>query len=267
MASSIELMEIDINDMKKLISHLKNEHAELEKIINPLIEKYDLPKKEILEVCQTGKFIYKVDLEIRITEKPKPPNPDFIIEYNSKLIGLEHTRIFTDNADNYNRIISLIDFSEKIYVSQFPNENVHAIISIKDDDINYKQIEKREFATAIANYVNNLSKGLDIDKPSFISNIRTSKHSKVSFSYNEKNWEGPYLTKKRLEIEIKKKEQKIANYKKGNSELTEYWLVLLIGALSSASYILDENVNYETASEFDRVYLMTDFSAEIIIIK
>lgn len=77
----------------------------------------------------------------------------------------------------------------------------------------------------------------------------------------------PYLTKERLETEIKRKEKKLVNYKNGKSEISEYWLVLIIGSLSSASFQLNENENYQTKSNFDRVYLMTDFDAEIIRIK
>lgn len=34
-------------------------------IINPILGKYELEKKEILEACQIGKFVYKIDTEIR----------------------------------------------------------------------------------------------------------------------------------------------------------------------------------------------------------
>jgi hypothetical protein len=65
---------------------------------------------EILEVCQIGKFC-KINSEIKILEKPKPPDPDFIVEYQSKIIGLEHTRIFTEDVVNYNKVNSLIKYS------------------------------------------------------------------------------------------------------------------------------------------------------------
>jgi len=260
-------MDTNVIDIKKFISDLKKERSELGSIINPIIEKYNLPKKELIEVCQIGKFIYKINSAMKISEKPEPPNPDFIIEYASKLIGLEHTRIFTENAINYNKIVTLLDYAEDIYRVKFPDEKLHAIISIQDDTLNYSQKEKRKFATEIVNYVYNFNKGIEIERPVYISNIRTTIHSQVSFSYKEINSNAPYLTKARLQTEIKKKENKLDNYKKGKSEISEYWLVLLIGSLSSASYQLNENENYKTESLFDCVYLMTDFDAEIIRIK
>lgn len=264
---TIMIIETKTIDIKKLISDFKKEHTELGEIINPILKKYDLEKKEFLEVCQIGKFIYKINSEMRITDKPKPPSPDFIIEHASKLIGLEHTRIPTDNAENYYKVITLFNYAEDIYRAKFPNETIHATISIQNDNIDYSQENKKELATEIANYVYNFNKGIQTERPFYISVIRTTIYSKVTFTYKEINWEGPYLTKERLETEIRKKEKKLDNYKKGQSETSQYWLVLLIGSLNSASYQLNENENYETQSDFDRVYLMTDFDAEIIRVK
>lgn len=257
-------MKIELSEVKKLIDYHKKENTELGKIILPLINKYNLPDKEILEVCQIGKFVYKINSEIKILEKPKPPDPDFIVEYQSKIIGLEHTRIFTEDVVNYNKVNSLIKYSEKLYTSKFPNEKLFAQISIVDDKLEYKETEKRNLATEIVEYIYNLSKGINENKPSFISKVKMSIHSQTSFSYHEKNWQGPYLTQTRLEKEIRKKERKIKNYKSSNTQISEYWLVLFIGSLSSVSYQFDENENYETKTEFDKVFLMTDFDAEII---
>jgi len=259
--------EIKIDDIKKLISNAKNERNELGKIINPILDNYDLEKKEILEVCQIGKFVLKVDANIKIKEKPQPPAPDFVIEYESKLIGLEHTRILTKNADRHLRIVTLLDFAETIYSSKYSDCNVHAIISIKNDELNYKQSEKSDLANLIADLVYSARSGKAIQLPDFISNLRTTRHSKITFTYDERNWQSELLTKNRLEKEIKKKEKKIIGYKKSEQGLSEYWLVLLIGSLSSISYELDENENYETESKFDRVYLMADFDADIIKVK
>jgi hypothetical protein len=73
--------KIDIQDIKKLIEEAKKERTELGEIINPILDNFELDNQEILEVCQIGKFTYKIDSVIRIIDKPKPPNPDFIISY------------------------------------------------------------------------------------------------------------------------------------------------------------------------------------------
>ncbi|SHM20073.1 hypothetical protein [Myroides odoratimimus] len=63
-----------------------------------------------------------------------------------------------------------------------------------------------------------------------------------------------YLLKEYLEEVILKREKKIS----------EYRLVLLIDSLTSALYELNKNENYETLSEFDRVYVITDLDVEIV---
>ena len=260
-------MTINLDIIRKLIIDAKIEKDGLGRIINPIIEKYNLEQKELLEVCQIGKFVYKIDNEINIVDKPKPPRPDFIIKNQSKLIGLEHTRIFTDNADNYNRTKSIIEYSETVYRKMFPEDKVHGIISIVNDNLEYKQNQKKAIATEIAKYVNCVKNQIEGEKPNYIENVRTTIHSKISFSYKEKNWQAGYLPKERLEEAIRKKEERLKIYQKDEKEISEYWLVLLIGSLSSASYELNEDENYEMPSKFDRVYLMADFDAKIVRIK
>jgi len=260
-------MIINLDKKRKLINDSQNEKEGLGKIINPIIDKYNLSQKERLEVCQIGKFVYKIDSEINIIDKPEPPRPDFIIKYKSKLVGLEHTRIFTKNADNYNRTKSIIDYSETIYKKKFPEDKVHGIISVNNDNLEYKQNEKKAIATEIANYVNCVKNQIKVEKPKYIEDVRTTIHSKISFSYKEKNWEAEYLPKERLEEAIRNKEEKLSIYQKDEKEISEYWLVLLIGSLSSASYELNENENYKMDSKFNRVYLMADFDATIVRIK
>lgn len=258
---------LNLDAIRKLINDSQIEKEGLGKIINPIIDKYNLSQKERLEVCQIGKFVYKIDSEINIIDKPEPPRPDFIIKYRSKLVGLEHTRIFTKNADNYNRTKSIIDYSETIYKKMFPEDKVHGIISVNNDNLEYKQNEKKAIATEIANYVNCVKNQIKVEKPKYIEDVRTTIHSKISFSYKEKNWEAEYLPKERLEEAIRNKEEKLSIYQKDEKEISEYWLVLSIGSLSSASYELNENENYKMDSKFNRVYLMADFDATIVRIK
>jgi len=259
-------MSYQIN-IQEIIEDSKKEKAELGEIINPILKKYTLEKKEILEVCQIGKFVYKIDSEIRITDKPPPPSPDFIISYNNKCIGLEHTQILTEDASRYLKIKSLFNYAEQIFESKYPNIKVHAIISIRNDQFDYKQKDKASLAIKIADLVQSTRLQQEIEIPDFIVNIRTTIHSKVSFSYKEKNREVGYLTRNRLKQEILKKESKISGYKNSEFEIAEFWLVLLIGSLSSVSYELNEAENYEMDSEFDRVYLMADFDSVIIRVK
>ena len=192
--------------LKEIISKSIEEHNGLGNIINPIIEKQNLLEKEVVEVCQVGKYIYKINEDIQIVEKPKPPAPDFILKRNYKLIGLEHTRIFTEDVKAYQRIISLLSYTEKIFINKYPTVNVLASIRLKNDHLEYKQSEKRVIAKEIADYIYNLlTNDIENKKHSYIDNIKTSKHSQVSFYYDEYNFTAPYLTNERLKTEIRKK--------------------------------------------------------------
>jgi len=259
--------EINTENLKKRIEVFKNDSAELGKVINPILDNFELNKQELLEVCQIGNFAYKINPEIRIIDKPQPPNPDFIIEYTDKTIGLEHTQVLTDDASRFFKVKSLFDYAEQIFKNKYQNINVHATISVQDDCWDYRQQDKPKLAEKIADFVQWTMCELEFNLPEKITQIRTTKHSQVSFTYKEKNWQAEYLTRERLEAEILKKETKILGYQKSEKKLAELWLVLLIGSLSSVSYKLNESENYKMESKFDRVYLMADFDAEIIKVK
>lgn len=71
-------LQINKEELKRLIEQAKKEKQELGQIIYPILDNFDLNKQEILEVCQIGKFAYKIDSKIRIVDKPQPPNPETI---------------------------------------------------------------------------------------------------------------------------------------------------------------------------------------------
>ena len=260
-------IKIDEEEIIKLIQRVKAEEVELGKIIYPILYNFDLNKQELLEVCQIGKFAYKIDSDIKIVDKPQPPSPDFIIEFQGKQIGLEHTLILTEDARRYFQVKTLLDYSEQMFRDKYPNVNVHATISIKDDKWEYKQEEKRALAEEIADLVEASIRNVSQHLPDKITRIRTTNHSNVTFSYKEDNWQSKFLTKDRLLVEVAKKEAKISGYQKSEYPLKEFWLVLLVGTLSSVSYSLDESVDYQIESKFDRVYLMADFDAKTLRVK
>jgi hypothetical protein len=92
-------------------------------------------------------------------------------------------------------------------------------------------------------------------------------NSIVSFSYLENNFKGRVLTIADLQNAISIKETKLQRYYRQSNSINEFWLVLMVGSLNSASFELDRNIDDRTESIFDRVYLMSDFGEEIIEIK
>lgn len=260
-------LSISAKYVEKVISDFNKKYEGLGDVIYPILNNKKLAKKEILEVCQIGKFVYLIDSNIRIIDKPNPPSPDFLIVHDSKLIGLEHTRIISDDANKTLKVYNLVEYASKIFENKYPNQPVFASIKFRKDEFEFKQSEKKVLATIIADVVYLKLSGDYVELPDFISEIRIRKHSQVSFSYKENNWQPQPLSLAKLEFEIRKKEEKIPFYKLSDIELSEIWLVLLIGSLSSTSFEIDKGIKYKMDSEFDRVYLMSDFEGFIIRVR
>lgn len=260
-------ISISAKYVEKVISDFNKKYEGLGDVIYPILNNKTLVKKEILEVCQIGKFVYLIDSNIRIIDKPNPPSPDFIIVHDSQLIGLEHTRIISDNANKKLKVFNLVEYASKTFENKYPNQPVFASFEFCNDEFEFKQNEKKVLAAQIADVVYRKLSGDYVELPDFLSEIRIQKHSKVSFSFKERNWQPQPLSLAKLELEIRKKEEKIPFYKLSDNELSEIWLVLLIGSLSSTSFEIDQRIKYKIDSEFDRVYLMSDFEGLIIRVK
>ncbi len=254
--------------MEKVIDAIKKQRAEMGLIINPLINNYKLEDKEILEVCQVGKFLYKINPELRIADKPKPPNPDFIFKVDNKIIGLEHTRIVDPTRSQiFFSISNLFDSAAKEYNVNYPSNYISATFRLKNDKLEFRQQDKKQLIKKINSFVNDAIKGNYDNQPDFIKRIAIVPNSIVSFSYLEDSFSVEKLTIEDLKSAISIKETKLKKYYQQSSLINEFWLVLMVGSLNSASFELDENTNYKTASIFDKVFLMSDFSEEIVEIK
>lgn len=265
---SRKLMKIAFHDMEMGIEVLKKQDHDMGLIINPVINKYALKDKEILEVCQIGKFLYRINPELRIADKPQPPNPDFILEVGNKIIGLEHTRIVdSEKSQNVYSISNLFAAAAKEYQESHPESKICATFRLKNDTLNFEQRDKRKIIQTISAFVNEARMGDFQNQPDFIDEIVIMPNSVVSFSYLENNFRGKVLTPLELRNAISIKEAKLEKYYSQSNSINEFWLVLIVGSLNSASFELDENIDYRMESKFDRVYLMSDFSVEIIEVK
>lgn len=261
-------MKIDLNDMSAGIEALKKQGHYMGLIINPIINKYNLKDKEKLEVCQIGKFLYRINPDLRIADKPEPPNPDFILQVDNKVIGLEHTRIIDETkSQKFFSISNLFNEAAKEFASSYPDKHICATFRLKNDNLDFGQSEKKELIKSINHFVLDALNGNYQSQPDFIEEVRIMNNSVVSFSFLENNFSGSKLTVSELRKAISIKETKLQKYYRQSNEINNFWLVLMVGSLNSASFEFDDNTNYRTESIFDKVFLMSDFSEEIIEIK
>ena len=256
-------MNINQEDLKKLVSDFKKKSEELKDLTNPILDKNKLPQKEILEVCQVAKFSKDIDESIKIIGKGFPPSPDFIIEHNEILKGLEHTRIINYKSKSVLKIKSLIDYTENIFRETYPGLNILIYVSIQEN-FNFRQDQKKNIADIIIDIVYKKYLGEEYQTPHFLTQLRIMSHSLLVFEYEENYLPPEYLPKELLIKRVKKKEVNIEKYKKGEYKLKEYWLLLLLDTTSSTSYVLDRNADYSINTSFDRVYLMEDLGSKII---
>ena len=89
----------------------------------------------------------------------------------------------------------------------------------------------------------------------------------VAFSYLENNFIGEKLTNEELIKSLQNKEAKLKKYYTQNINIDEFWLVLMIGSLSSASFELKTIIfTIEPESTFDKVFLVEDFNMKIFLL-
>ncbi len=259
---------IDLENPQPSIDEWNDFRAAYKEIIQPTLDRYQLKKKNALELCQAGKFMLNIDRSIRIVDMPAPPNPDFLFTYNNQLIGLEHTRL--TNPTHSPRVFSiqhLLDKAAERFQEKFPAHKICASFRFPNDEFDFSRNDQHSITDIICAYVDEHCRGIENNKPDFIESVRIMPNRIVSFYFHEHHFYGDKLATDVVSQTIATKEEKLNKYYSRNAEIKEFWLVMVIGSLSRASYELDEFTNYQMASQFDKVYLMADFDETIVQVK
>jgi len=261
-------MKAGLHHIENNIPDIRQKKKALGLIINPVLQKFILLDKEITEVMQIGKFLYKIDPKLRITDKPSPPSPDFILSIDNKTIGLEHTQIIDKiNAQKYFSILNLFKDAAKIFQKQNPDKKFAAVFRVQNDALTYQQKNKKKLIEIINLFVLDTINGKHTLQPDFITEIQLNEYDGVSYTYLEDHFHAKPLTIKELKQAISIKEEKLEKYYRQSSSIQEFWLVLMVGSHNSASFEPDDKINYKTSSVFDKVFLMEDFKDKIIRVK
>jgi hypothetical protein len=257
-----------LHQINEAIEDLKKDHIGLGNILNPWITG-DLNKRnDTTALCQVGSFIYNFDPKGSIISIPKPPKQDFIIEIQGKKIGLEHTRIMNKEKEGtYNSIQSLFDSAALKFKEHYPTKKICATIRLLNDTLEIsKNSNRNELINEICSATYLESEGVRC-WPNYITRIKVMPNEKISFSYLEDNFNGEKLSLNVLEERIKEKEIKLEKYYQLDKNIDTFWLLLMVGSLSSASYELDDTINYKLDSKFDKVFLKHDFEGTIVEVK
>ena len=89
------MVNIDTNNFNQSLRQAKkllDEHRKrLSDLINPFLSE-SLSRKEVIELCNLGKFILQTDNEIKILSKSE--SPDFLVDRSGEIVGIEIEAIF-----------------------------------------------------------------------------------------------------------------------------------------------------------------------------
>lgn len=267
-------LEFNKDNLKKIRDSLKSQEKELGVFIYPILDQCKSEKEQI-ELCQTAKMLWLLNDEITIVRKFE--SPDFIINHNGTLIGLEHQTVKNldktkiEGSKKQLVDISLDIFNEKFtsykhYESQYP-KCPYMLVSVDFiRDFYFKQNQKKKIAEAISEYIWCQSQSIISDKPNFIDYIHISPHTKNSFYYKSDINRTKNLSFNRVIEAIEKKEKLVQKYR-GNSETKIQWLLLTTGTLSADSFEIEKLFAEKFESSFDKIFLLDYFNSRLFEIK
>ena len=236
------------------------------KIIEPFI-KMELNQQQSLEICQVGKFVAKLGQDAFIISKCE--SPDFIISYKGNSYGLEHVSIINNQlSPQFNSLRSLFHDAEEVFKEKYPGNNLLANIYLKSNDFSFKKVDADKLKSQISDFIyNKYILKSDVLAPDFIESIHVTPHSRVAFIYNPGAHYVERINAASIIKLIEKKEPKVKEYIK-NSGLDKQWLLMMIGTYNPDSYDFgDMPFNLEVISDFERIFIMEDFSSQVIEIK
>ncbi len=236
-------------------------------LIEPYLEKLQSNplknRQKILEISHVGKFLMFFDNQIKIDQLSE--KPDFILKGQLGKIGLEHQVVIDPKSKKregfYENIFSIAE-SELQKDSELPNFLANCYIK---PYLNFKLKEKNNLISLIKKVVKQyVLNDLLLDNP-LIERIRKMPHSRISVCVNLGAWWQKDLNEEIIERAIEKKNNLISSYKL-NSGKTQ-WLLLVIGSNGDSSYLMDENIELNINSPFDKIYVLEDFSNRLFELK
>jgi polyhydroxyalkanoate synthesis regulator phasin len=255
--------------MRQLLNDIQfyETHNRLGLKINSHLQGLDKSKKDdnqkILELCQIGKLLatYFNDFEItRVTEKP-----DFIISNGQEHYGLEHELILDTKAKSqegfYENICKKVEASLENDPS-VPNVLVNLYLK---DNLCFKINDKNSLIEKLTELVKQFVLTGELEANEIVSHANKMKHSQKSVNANFGAYWQKTITKDLILEYVSKKENKISTYRQ-KTDLRQ-WLVLVIGGVGQSSFEVNELLNFDITSDFDKIFLYEDFDNKLYELK
>ncbi|MFM9987304.1 hypothetical protein [Flavobacterium sp.] len=238
---------------------ISEDYSLLDELISPFVSELMTNKEKnqqkILEICHVGKFLLFFKKQIQIDSLSE--KPDFILNFNDEKIGLEHQIVIDSKLKEkegfYENIFQKVETEIKLD-ENLPNFLMNCFIK---PNLEYKLNQKKEIELIIKKVIlEYLINNTFIENP-IISKLIKMQHSKKNINVNFGAWIQKTITKEVILNAISKKESKIENYIKNG--LQKQWLLLVIGSNGKSSFEMNNNINIEIESKFERIYILEDF--------
>jgi hypothetical protein len=252
-----------VDNTKSVIENRKTLDMLINSHLAPLLIDQRKNQKKILEICHIGKFLmlWNKGHEIsKVTEQP-----DFVITDGENLIGLEH-QIIVDREEKeregfFKNVFSLAE-AELKKDKDLPNFLANCYIM---PYANFKISEKQKYINIVVHTVKKYIETHILDENPIIERIFSTPHSSINISENLGAWWQKNLTNVHIIKAIEKKEKLISKYKENCGD--EQWLLLVIGSNGGSSYMMNSNEEYHIKTEFNKVFVLEDFSNKLYQIK
>lgn len=262
------MVNIDRNNFNESLRQAKKildeDKKRLGDLINPFLSE-SLSEKEIVELCNLGKFILQINDEIKILSKRE--SPDFLIDINGEIVGVEIEAIYnTEFVQDVKSKQRLLENAAIEFRKRYPDINIFINFQLKDDFL-VRQIEKKDSIEKIINYIHGFVSNNPSQKPDFVESIYSMNHSGLNFSYSQGAYFVNHINDNLIEEAIQKKEIKFDEYV-ANSKTAQQWLLIIIDSGAVESYMIDEDkLVKKFLSRFERIYILEDFKSQITRIK
>lgn len=218
-------------------------------------------------------FKNTVTFNFEITEKDRE-SPDFVIRYKNQNIGVELTKYFKDNENNYgSRIKSIEGYKDRIINKALDNyiktSNPPLRVYINySPGLNFKEIKRDVISNLLCNCLiemkANLWERIDllkIDNSKDLSRYFSSVYALRLPDKCENYWTSINfgfvngISEKVIITRIREKEKKLEQYKKVTSR---NWLIIICDGRNPSSMVsVSDCINFKIKSMFEKVFFLT----------
>lgn len=228
------------------------------KLTYPFFKKLETDKEKnknkIIELCHVGKFLLHFNEKYSIRNIDE--EPDFILKSSNELIGLEHCIIVDQKAKEKEGFIDNIFKKAEIEIQKdnsLPNFLANCYIH---PYYKYKLKDKPKIILKIIEVIKEYVLNNNLIKNDIIERIWKMEHSQKSICPNLGAWWQKDISEDLIQKAVEKKEKLIPNYLR--KDISKIWLLIVIGGSGESSYIMNESLNVNFETKFDRIYILED---------